>query len=394
MSRAASKWALGLVLIATAATVLWIDQAGGRRARSTLPSTHSGDPRGLLAAYRYLEERGATVERIEDDFSAATRDTGVLVLAGLTTRTLLPDEVDAALDVARRGGGLLVFAPDDGPLEEAQPGLAEALGVSGHRRRGEVQVERTPGRDASEVVLARPDPIHAGAPRLLARVRRGVTMEDGHTVASAGASAVVVKKELGKGVVYVFSTPSFIENHRIDLGENLTLLEGLWELANRRGGPIRFDEVHHRVPTGLDTGSVLGHPSIKGGALQLGIATVVLLLAIARRFGPIRPLVVDRRRSSLEYVETLAVLYRRAGAEGSLCDEVYSDLRHRLFARYGISTALDDHDTARRLQARAGLDAKTYEEAVRTIRGRPPDLSAAVRAAANLEARLEGRKVA
>lgn len=386
-----SRWArTGLAVAAVAlvaALAVLLERGGGGRALDTTVSTRNGDPRGLLAAYRYLDARGAAPRRLEGPL----RDpTGVLVLPAATVRALRPEEVEAALAVPRAGGVLVVLAPTGEDLAASQPALARALGARRVRRTGVVETEHPDGRDASEQVLRTwDDPILGGGRYFLARVEAGIAAHGAETVAAAGETPVVVRRPLGAGSVYLFSTPTLLENHRLDLADNLRLLEGLALLARTAGGPLRFDEAHHRGAQAGEAGSLLGHPAVLAGAVQLALVGLVLLAAVGRRFGPIRPLVVDRRRSALEYVESLAALYRRAGDEAALVEEVRRDLRRRLLDRFGVSAALDEAEAARRLEARTGVPEDEIASAFDAL-NRAPDLRAALALAAALERRLDG----
>lgn len=384
-----------LAIVATASASLLVEHASHPSHLDPTPSTRNGDPRGLLAAFRYLGERGVDVRRLDAGFDHGAQEAGVLVISAPRARWLDERETKAALGVARRGGVLVVISPTKAHLEDVQPLLAKALGAESTMRRGTVVDERPKGRDVSERVTAwTTDPLLAGGRTFLARVRHGIRASGGTPLAGAGQTPVIVRKPLGKGLVYLLATPTLLENHRVDLADDLHLLEGLRALALASGGPLVFDEQHHLPPPAGGPGSILGRPAVLATGIQLALVCAVLLLAIGRRFGPVRPLVPDTRRSSVEYADTLAALYRRAADESALCEEVRTGLRRRLHERTGLGPTLDEAALAARLASRVSLSPEEIRAELRVFDARPPDIAACVRAAARLEARVEGRKVA
>ncbi|MDF1562667.1 MAG: DUF4350 domain-containing protein [Deltaproteobacteria bacterium] len=391
----ASRVSTGLMIgavIATAAAAALIERAGGQTEREQRPLASSGDARGVLAARRYLEERGTSVEVLLADSARRARDAGVTLILGPEQRVLSRAEVGRLMQAARRGASVVVFAPDTEPLEQLQPALARKWKVETVRRRGEVPVEVVPGRDPSELVVPwLADPLFGGGQRFHARVRRGIAAEAFQPIAGTGETPVVLRRPYHEGWLYLVSTPSLLENHRIDLGDNLHLLEGLAAIAG--GRPVHFDDEHHQPPV-ITTGSLLRHPAVLGAALQGLTAVILLLLALGRRFGPVRPLVADARRSALEYVESLAALYRRSHQEQALCEATYRELRQTLWRRHGISAGLPLAEAAERFQQRTGLPPEVFLEAAGACLHPRPDLLQAVRAVATLEARLHTRSMA
>jgi hypothetical protein len=391
------------ILTAVAATVAIlfaaVSSGGESTARDPAASTRNGDPRGLLAAFRYLEARGVAVDRLDAELAGGAQ-AAVLVLPAPSRRPLDEAAVAAALQSARSGGVLVVLLPPD--ARRAQPALVEALGIT-------VRAERPPLGEAPSLLGREPsldvrpasaaaagDPLLHGAGRLLAAPARAVDLEGGEVLARVGGDGapVILRRAEAGGLVYVLADASLLENHRLDLADNLHLLEGLAALARERGGPILFDESHHRRPLPGERTPSTTAAGWRAMALQIVLATAVLMLATGRRFRPIRPLQVDTRRSTLEYVGNLAALYRRAGSEAELCREVERDLRVRLFERHGVPTTLDDAEAARRLAAKTGAAPDGLLETLAIVRAEPADLKAATVAVADLEARLEGRAVA
>jgi hypothetical protein len=116
------------------------------------------------------------------------------------------------------------------------------------------------------------------------------------------------------------------------------------------GGRILFDEYHHGFyePPSL-LGTIVQTAWGWGILYALGIAALYLLLT-GRRFGRPVPLREEtRRRSSAEYVESMADLLQRGGKRGFVLRHYRESLKRRLARPYGISPRLDDDAFVREL---------------------------------------------
>lgn len=379
---------LVVAVVATALTAGLIER-GGQPPQDPRPLSTNGDARGLLAARRYLEGRGARVRATTTDTARAALHAGVVLVSGPTERALRTEEIDALEAAARAGAVVLFFAPGGDPIEAAQPALARRWHLQTPRARGQLVTETPPGRDRSQVVRAwAADPLFAGGKRFLARVRRAILARGFTPIAGSGPSPAVLRKDLGAGRIYLLASPTLIENHRIDLADNLYLLEGILALAH--GRPILFDDEHHLPPVAA-SGSILRHPAFLGAALQGLCALALLLLALGRRLGPIRPLPSEERWGSEVYVEGLAALYRRAGIDDALRAAAYRDLRATLWRRAGVAAHLPEAEAGLRLARRTPLAASALQRVARVCLQPGHDLLEAVRAIADLEAALETR---
>ena len=89
------------------------------------------------------------------------------------------------------------------------------------------------------------------------------------------------------------------------------------------------------------------------GLAQLLVVALVFGLARGVRFGPVRPEVPPQRRSSLEFVHSMASLYRRAGARRHVVDGTWQRFVRGARARWGLSENLPTKELARTI-ARLG----------------------------------------
>src|SRR5204862_5515509 len=126
--------------------------------------------------------------------------------------------------------------------------------------------------------------------------------DDAEVVAGAGVLA-------GGRVVRILGP--LCANDQLLAGDNLELALRL--VADlRRGGPVVFDEYHHGYGGFSPLGRGLDGRALAFAAVQGVAAACLYAAARGRRFGPPRVVPDPPRRSSLEFVRSMAALYRRA----------------------------------------------------------------------------------
>jgi hypothetical protein len=215
----------------------------------------------------------------------------------------------------------------------------------------------------------------------------GVTSDrPGARVAAAGAepgaTAAAVVVPVGRGLVLLLADPLPLDNDHVARGDALSL----WvRLAAR--GPIAFDE--RWLAPSRPAGASAPRP-VTLAAFQTLLATLALLVAIGRRHGTVRPPPLPAtRRTARDYLDALAVLYRRGGAEPALAAATWRRLRARLERDAGVPSRLPDEEAAGRLGPRWPATAGALRRGAAALaRGGPGTLLAVTRAAADAEAGL------
>lgn len=359
---------------------------------STVPSVENPGPLGLRALYLYLQESGAPVSTLTEalEGSSLSPPLRTVVMAAPAERPVTDTEVEALRTWVSQGGTLVYLASRDagarphaleswltlthGPLP---PSSSEGLGpeqrdVAGTTARVWVPVGPLRGLERLRVSLDQ------GV---------GVNVPGALPLAGAQGAAMVWRVTQGRGEVYVLAGVDLAENRRLELLDNLRF----WDALAARG-PLAFDEYHH--------GAGPRPPPPSARALWVFVAQgllVGLLYTVARgtRFGPPRPLGVERHRSSLEYIHSLGWLARRSKVERELLPELARRLRLRMQERWGISPTLPEDEAARLLERACGVPAADYlaarEDLVRTLEQRavrPADYARLARRYAQLETRL------
>jgi hypothetical protein len=363
--------ALGFVALAAALALVGAAAAvGQQRAReresSPLPSAASVGPRGLAAARMFLDETGRRAVRVTDDGDALPRGAVVLLAA---PRAVLDDAEAAALLGRVGGGGTLVWMA--GPVR--QPALERALGV-----------QVVASRSFRTAIPIAPHPLLAGLelPAGDGQVMGG--LPGALPVLGAGPAVAGLSVPWGRGEVLVLSGTEAFENERIGEGGTATLLA---RLAAR--GPLVFDErwlVGRRAPPSP------ARAGLAVAALQALLAAALFLAARGRRLGAVRPPPAEGRgRTARDYLGSLAVLYRRAGAEDELARATWLRARRALEGRAGIPARLPAGEAEARLARRSPAAAEALARGEAAVRAGRGALLAACRAADDLARATGGR---
>ncbi len=190
---------------------------------------------------------------------------------------------------------------------------------------------------------------------------------------SYAKGALLLDYPIGRGRIIVLSDPYIFSNSGIGLKDNLQLVINI--LASGEG-LIAFDEYHHGKAATRNAliGYFSGTPVIPILG-QLALLVLVILWTLGRRFARPLPLVQVDRRSSLEFVASMAELQQRARAFDLAIENIYARTR-RVLARYaGTDYHTSRAEIASRVAARSSLDAHQLEVLMRqcedAINGEP-----------------------
>jgi hypothetical protein len=314
----------------------------------------------------FLAATGRPTSRLADTGDAPPR--GAVVLLAAPGAPL--GEADAAALVAHaRAGGTVVWMA--GPVR--QPALERALSVRAHA-----------GRALRTSIPIAPHPLLAGLelPAGAGQVEGGPP--EALAVLGAGPAVAGLSIPAGRGELLVLSGTEPLENGRLGEGGSATLLV---RLAAR--GPVVFDE-RWLVPRGAPPSPA--RTGLAVAALQALLAAAVLLAARGRRLGAIRPPPPEGTgRTARDYLASLAVLYRRAGAEEELARESWGRARRALERTAGIPARLGAVEAEARLARRSPAAAQAFARGEAAVRSGPGALLATCRAADDLRRAAGGR---
>jgi len=175
--------------------------------------------------------------------------------------------------------------------------------------------------------------------------------------------ALLVDYSYGSGKVVILSDPYMVSNGGIKLDDNLQLAINA---ITARDGVIAFDEYHQgRGVTENAFAAYFAGTPVLALAAQIGLVVLLMLWTNARRFGRPLPLPQVDRRSSLEFVASMAELQERSRAFDLAIENIYTRTR-RVLARHA---ALDYNSSRSEIAARVGerssIDAQKLETLMR-----------------------------
>jgi hypothetical protein len=182
----------------------------------------------------------------------------------------------------------------------------------------------------------------------------------------------------GQGRIVILADPYIVSNGGISLKDNLQLAINVVGANVSPGseGLIAFDEYHHgRGTTRNAFAAYFAGTPILPLVGQIILLILLILWTQSRRFARPVPLEQIDRRSTLEFVASMAELQQRAKAYDLALENIYSRTR-RVLARYaGTDYNSSRTEIASRVAARSSLDARSLEVLMRqceaAINGEP-----------------------
>jgi len=271
-------------------------------------SALSRGPGGWLAARRYLEAKGAEVTLLDREPDAPAR--GTLVLA-FPWQSLPLDDPARWVRRHLQEGGTLVFAYAGG-RDAAESDVAHALGLTWEEReRPPLNPFRWQAYAAEERSLVPASSEAAARPGRIAPPSRTPKAPNGATV--------LARDERGRPLAFVFARgrgrvvaipADAFSNARIGQAGNADLLE---TLRQDLGSNWSFDEFHHGLRPPPSPGETGPQRVLLLYLLQLVFVYALVVLAVARRFGPSWSEPAAASGSAASFLLGLGVLHHRLG---------------------------------------------------------------------------------
>ena len=331
-------------------------------------SSFSHAPDGAAAAYQTLQRLGYPIRRTFDPLAALTLDrpSTVLVVAEPAEAPTNGDR-RAIQDLAAAGATVLLTGC----------GGASFLAGSDVAGSGPVPARTFAPRMAS--------PLTDGVSRLTMRADCG-SWNGGSRYAvlygdAAGAAVRVMRT--GRGAIVWWAGTSPIANASIGDSGGLELL---LNVIGPGRPPIAWDEFYHGQRRSLY--SYARRTPLPWAALQLALVLVVAAAMYVRRRAPVLARSIEPRTSTVEFIDTMAGLYRRAGVAREAVITARLRLRRLLAEATGLAVSSDDDRLARSAAARLRLDAQDIGAALAAGAG-PLDEAMSAAAALPLVRRLQ-----
>lgn len=328
-----------------------------------IPSTYSSAPNGALAFYEWTRAMGYDARRLEYRPFEVTDDDAVLVMLS-PSETISRAHARDILEWVERGG-TLIFA-DDAPMVFSQSdALLDALQMRITVLTDTQIIERAP---ALQPVFDQP-PVR----EIAARTRRTLTPQrnDYAPLFGAPGQVLIAGIRVGNGYAYISATTHPFTNGGLRDRQHAALVLNMLRRAPP-GGRILFDEYHHGLTAPPSpTDGLLNTPWGWAG-VYVATATALFLLLGGRRFGRPVPLREETaRRSSAEYLDSMADLYQRGGKRRYMQQHFYADFKRRLAKPYGVNPQLEDREFVYQMARARSIDETALLALLAQLRATP-----------------------
>jgi hypothetical protein len=312
MSRWSARlpWLAGALFVAVGLGWLWRD-AKVRHEAFREYSIYNASAKGLSIAYRYLESKGRTVAPLARPVARAflPADAVLLRIRPEADPFKFPDfETDTRTVPIRpahaRDGteqSSYAFTPEE--EEWVRGGGRLVLAID--RRYGSVDVGIPASGPARKVFPLWPGVARLDPPSL--RPLRGPTAREGVSVFASPDGPVLSRLRRGKGEIVLCSLPELFQNGLLGKADHLALLE---QLAGS-GRAVFFDEYVHGIETGAGTMEILRQWGFGPFIAMIVLAALVAFWRRRVRVGPEEDDARETRVEAVDFVDSLAVLYRR-----------------------------------------------------------------------------------
>src|SRR5919205_1530904 len=362
-------------------------------------STYHSGPTGVRAFYDFLHESGYKVIRWRDQPQKLLTDSGkeikTFVVVGQTKERFTDGEWEALSKWIAAGGCYVII--DRHPLSDEREKTSKMGWDISSRPLDFPALEINPAnvKQMTEGVVAL-QPVQPTvftqniqsvlpsrfAARMTVVPPAEVEPQDGDAAGKSTApvihiaddkGALLIDYTYGSGSIVLLSDPYIVSNSGIKLNDNLQLA---LNILTAREGLIAFDEFHQGK--GPIENSFAGY--FKGTPVlliagQLGLIVLLVLWTRGSRFGRPLPLRQVDRRSSLEFVASMAELQQRARAFDLAIENIYTRMRRVLARHAGVDYNSSRSEIAARIAARGTIDANRVETLMReceeVINGRP-----------------------
>jgi hypothetical protein len=330
-----------------------------------------------LALYEWARAMGYDAQRLEyRDFALAEEDSALVLLS--PSAPVSRAEARKTLAWVARGGTLILA--DDTSAFGARNALLDELLVDVEVYSSTTTIERAA---PLQPALDRPPVGEADvrATRYLVPRR-----DDLAPLLGAPDALLVAGMRHGQGYVYLSATARPFTNEGLKDDANAALALNMLRRVPA-GGRVLFDEIHHGYVTPPTAGSALTSGPWGWAALYAAAAVALYLALGGRRFGRPLPLVEETaRRSSAEYVESMADLFQRGGKRAYILSHYHAALKRRLAKSYGVNPQLDDAAFVRELARARELDEPALLALLGRMRATSVDEAGLLRAVADADA--------
>jgi hypothetical protein len=314
-------------------------------------TTYSSAPGGALALLRWTQAMGYDARRLEFTDFAIDPQTRALFILNPSVRINRTESGEVLEWV--EAGGTLILVDDRVGFLQMQNELLQSLDIATEPYDDEDDAPTLEQAAVLQPVFDAPplEEVTLNTRRVLEASRDDVA----HLVGANESTALMGIKR-GTGYIYISSASFPFTNEGLRSEQSAALVLNLLQRVPA-DGRILFDEYHHGFFTPPSLRTVL-LDNAWGWALIYALATLALyMLLTGRRFGKPIPLREETaRRSSIEYVESMADLFQRGEKSGFVLQHYHTAFKRRLARPFGVNPRLDDAAFVKELARHREID--------------------------------------
>ncbi len=347
---------LGVVAF-TALVIVLFGRKSGSGSDFWLPSSFNAGPRGHKALYTTLEDLHWPVGRWQGSPRELSGTNQVLLFArnSLGRRyPLQPLEIEQLLKWVHAGNTLILLG-DFAESPDAKP-LLETIGF---RHLKPVAVSNRLYEQSSEMLSRERLSMMLQAPAPENQPQR-VSIENAYPLPRSsdqanrlltdGKADYAIEQMHGAGLIIVIASASLLDNTFLSHADNLPFVLRLLQPQGRMPEKIWFEEAHHGYRTTFALTDLFQQPGVQLASAQLAFGLLVFLSSQLMRFGPVRPLHRKTPRSTMEFVHSLANLYRRADIRNDIVSGLFRDTHQAILRRFNLPPETSHEILARHLK--------------------------------------------
>ena len=314
----------------------------------------SGRFAGNRAFYQTLEDLHWPVERWREPLSRlATRGTGnalIIARSGVDYSVGFTMEEAELLDQwVAQGNTLFLLGPMvkwedtrtllsqfgiDAPAPEGGTGFFDGFRVG-----TEKEIEATPAQgQTGRLALPQGTPLPMSFPT------------GAKILWSDGGEPIVLETVHGKGRVVCVSSEKLLSQHYLAEGDDFSIVVGLLAPGGQTPAHLFFEERHHGYSPAFAVAKLARHPGVRLAALLALLGALTFLGSTFVRFGPVLPLEPAAGRSSLEFIDSIAALYRGADLRNEMMRFLFDDTRRHIVDRLHLPDSTSHDVIASRLK--------------------------------------------